>query len=271
MKLAVFGAPVAQSLSSRIHGQFAAQFGLRIDYQAIESDPEQIEADLRHFMDLGGRGCNITVPFKSQAFELAQEASPLATLAMAANTLTFKRKDCWVADNTDGPGLLADLQHNQSIKLENKRICLLGAGGAAAGVLASLLATRPDELVIANRTAGRAVALAQRHGDHGRISAIGLDTLDGAGPFDLVVNATTLGHAGQAPQLEANWLTPGGLCYDMNYGAVATPLRKRCAARHVRYQDGLGMLVEQAALSFSLWIGLKPDSAPVLSQLRAVP
>ena len=268
IRLAVFGQPVAHSLSPRIHARFAAQCGVTIDYRAIEATAETFADRVRALAADGGRGCNVTVPFKHAAWRLAARASERADRAEAANTLRFDPGG-WFADNTDGGGLCFDLETGAGFELKDARICLLGAGGAAAGVTAALLQAGPALLLIANRSESRAVALAERHAALGPVSAAGLDAIGTEGPFDLVVNATSLGHTGGAPAIGVDWLRPGGLCYDMNYGAAAEPLRAACAAAGLAYRDGLGMLVGQAALSFELWTGQRPDPRPVIDALRA--
>ena len=174
----------------------------------------------------------------------------------------------WYADNTDGPGLVDDLQGPLRRQLDGARVCLLGAGGAAAGVVAALLAAGVARLVIANRTPAPARDLAARHADPGRVEARTLEELDPAAPFDLLINATSMGHRGTAPTIAPAWLTADGLCYDLNYGKSAEPLRQACAQADLPYSDGLGMLVAQAACSFELWTGRKPDAAAVLAELR---
>ena len=266
IKLAVFGQPVAQSLSPRIHRLFAEQFDLDIEYTAIEATPESFGPLVGELARGGGRGCNVTVPFKNAAWRLATVASEDANRAEAANTLVFTASD-WFADNTDGGGLVDDLALNHGIELAGKRICLLGAGGAAGGVLASLLRQKPLEIIVANRTVARAESLADRHADLGQVTASGLDELAGAGPFDLVINATSLGHDGGAPDLPQRLFRDGGFCYDMNYGSASQPLRSHCGVLGISYTDGLGMLVSQAARSFQIWTGRKPDTPPVLRAL----
>lgn len=268
IRLAVFGMPVAHSLSPAIHQQFARQCGLEIDYQPIETSPRDFIRHVHELADAGGRGCNITVPLKHAAWELARRASPSATRAQAANTLLFESADDYYADNTDGRGLVADLVHRMSVKLAGRRILVLGAGGATAGILGDLLDQAPAELVLANRTADRALALAARFAAQGPVAVCTLDQPDQLGAFDLVINATSLGHAGLYPAFPSPLFRPGSLCYDLNYGEAAEPLRKQCEARGIEYRDGLGMLVEQAAIAFELWTACKPDSNAVLQRLR---
>lgn len=268
IRLAVFGSPVAHSLSPRIHGLFARQCGLQVDYRALEATAETFPGLVRALAENGGRGCNVTVPFKRAAWQLAARASDGAARAQAANTLLFEQPGAWYADNTDGPGLVNDLATLPGGRLAGARICLLGAGGAAAGILAALLQARPRRLLLANRTLERARELADRHGDLGRVDVCAPAEIGSRAPFDLLINSTSLGHNRAAPPLAREWLAPGGLCYDLNYGDAAEPLRLACARLGLAYSDGLGMLVGQAALSFELWTGRRPDPAAVLAELR---
>lgn len=247
---------------------FGAQLGLDVDYRAIEATHESFPGLLRTLAGQGARGCNITAPLKRDAWQLAGQCSDAAARACAANVLTFENGGEWFADNTDGQGLVDDLDSRPGRGLTDARVCLLGAGGAAAGVLGALLRAGPQALVIANRTLERATALAARYADLGAVEPCTPDGIAARGPFDLVVNATSLGHAGSAPLIDPQWFTAGGLCYDLNYGPAAEPLREECAGAGIAYSDGLGMLVGQAALSFELWTGHRPSSAPVLEALR---
>lgn len=268
IRLAVFGRPVAHSLSPTIHRLFGEQCGITVDYRAIEAQPDTFASQVRDFAAAGARGCNVTVPFKGQAWALAHRCSNRAALAQAANTLDFRDGDGWFADNTDGQGLVDDLRGLPGADPAGRRVCLLGAGGAAAGILGALLEAGPARITIVNRTRRRAEELAARHAALGALECCEPSEAAAAAPFDLCINATSLGHAGEAPALPAAWLNPGALCYDLNYGPAADPLRRRCAASGIRYADGLGMLVGQAALSFELWTGRRPDRAAVLRRLR---
>jgi len=271
IRLAVFGQPVKHSLSPAIHHQFARQFGLEIDYRAIESGPDEFAGKLAELVQAGGRGCNVTVPLKRQAWQIARRSSPCADQAQAANTLVFDGPDDCFADNTDGRGLVRDLATCWSAPLDRQRILVIGAGGAAAGILGDLLRSGPSALVLANRNLERARTMASRFTCIGRVSSCSLEQLPEHGPFDLAINATSMGHTGLCPDLPASLFIATGMCYDLNYGQAAEPLRAQCESRGIRYRDGLGMLVEQAALSFALWTGKMPDSAPVLRQLREKP
>jgi shikimate dehydrogenase len=268
IRLAVFGKPVGRSLSPGIHRRFAVQAGLDVDYRAVEADATTFPVLVAQLANGGGRGCNITVPLKHEAWALATGRSARAERAQAVNTLFFRGREDWFGDNTDGGGLVRDLERVFKTSLAGARICLLGAGGAGAGVLGALLEQRPATLTVANRTRERARKLAARHADLGRVDTCTPGEVAEGEPFDLVVNATSLGHTGNAAPVAASWLRPGGLCYDMNYGMAAAPLQAACHAASIRYSDGLGMLVEQAALSFRLWTGYEAETATVLAELR---
>jgi len=269
MKLALFGSPVENSLSPRIHQMFADQCGLEIEYQAIEATEGNFRGKVASLAGGGGRGCNITTPLKRAAWELASSCSEGALRAHAANTMVFYGATEWFADSTDGKGLVTDLLAIPDCHLHGARICLLGAGGAASSVLGALLHTGPEALVVANRTLQRADELAENHSDLGTIETCLPSALGTKMPFDVIINATSLGHSGKVPEMSPSWLQPDGICYDMNYGQAAEPLRTYCAQEDISYSDGLGMLVEQAALSFRLWTGQIPDSGAALKQLRA--
>ena len=266
IKLAVFGAPVSQSRSPAIHAMFADQFSLDVDYRAIEATEATFVALVRQLANSGGLGCNITAPFKSQAWRLARRCSPSARRAEVANTLRFDSDNDWFADNTDGRGLLRDLTDRLEFNSENARIAIIGAGGATAGILGDLLDQHPADVVVANRTIERALSLVDTFGEP--LSAIALADLADADPFDLLINATSLGHSGKHPGLPSSLFHTDTLVYDLNYGPASQPLSAFCRDAGVRFSDGLGMLVEQAALSFEIWTGQEPSTGPVLKALR---
>jgi shikimate dehydrogenase len=273
----VFGNPIGHSQSPRIHAAFAQQTGQDLVYEARLAPRDGFAHALRTFAAEGGRGANVTLPFKQEAHALATGLTLRAAVAKAVNTLTL-RNGTLAGDNTDGAGLVTDLNTNVGFQPAGKRILLLGAGGAARGVLLPLLNRMPRTLVIANRTAARAEELAvefeavARHHASGSptvaIGGCGFAHLAGA-EFDLVINATAASLSDEAPALPAGLFAAGSLAYDMMYGKGLTPFlsaaREQGAARLV---DGLGMLVEQAAEAFFVWRGVRPDTAPVLAALR---
>ena len=260
-RYAVFGHPIAHSKSPQIHASFARQTGQDMSYEAILAPRDGFAASVAAFIAAGGRGANVTVPFKEEAYRLASRLSPRAQHAGAVNTLVFD--DGILGDNTDGAGLVADLTRNLHCALAGKRILLVGAGGAARGVIDPLLDQTPAELVIANRTVSRAQELADRFGRG--VRACGFDALDM--PFDLVINATAASLAGELPPLSPRIFTAGTLAYDMMYGRD-TPFLAFARSYGAATADGLGMLVEQAAEAFYLWRGVRPDTAPVIAALR---
>ncbi len=270
MHLAVFGHPVTHSLSPRIHRLFGKQVGLEIDYRAIEAPAGTLARALSEFAAGGGTGCNVTLPLKEEAMALAGQCSDRVKRAGAANTL-LATDDGWRAETTDGAGLVADLRR-LDLDPAGKRLALIGAGGAAAGVTAALLETGPASLAVYNRNAKRAVGLATGHADLGPVSGHGLDALAEAGRsgdgFDLVLNATSLGHDGDRPPLARGLFAPRGVLYDLNYGEAARPLLSWARERAIPCHDGLGMLVGQAAESFRLWTGRVVDVAGVLRALK---
>ena len=266
-RYAVMGNPIRHSKSPRIHSLFARQTGQNIEYSAIQVDPGGLAQAIGNFQASGGKGLNITVPFKRTAWELMDELSDRARLAGAVNTILF-RNGCSYGDNTDGIGLVRDICDNHNTRLSGKEILLLGAGGAARGAVEPLLAENPARLVIANRTPDRAKSLAREFGELGEVSGCGLPALAGQ-QFNLVINATAASLAGEVPPLPPDLLTEGGWCYDMMYGPEPTPFlhwaKQHGASKTI---DGLGMLVEQAAESFFLWCSRMPDTAPVIELLR---
>jgi len=264
-RYAVFGQPIAHSLSPRIHTAFAAQFGIALDYRAIEAGRDSFEAALAAFARDGGCGANVTLPLKEDAAAFCSALSERARRCGSVNTLIHDGDD-WVGDSTDGIGLLRDLARHD-LDLRDRRVLLLGAGGAARAAAFALADAGARELVVANRTAPRAQALAGAL--HARARACAWDALRHAGAFDLVVNATSAGHAGDVFEwpLAADEAPAAG--YDLSYGKAARPFLVAARAAGVRdARDGLGMLVEQAAESFERWHGVHPDTAPVHAQLR---
>jgi shikimate dehydrogenase len=277
----VAGNPVAHSRSPEIHATFAAQTGQSLVYERLLCPLEGFEASIRAFVAAGGRGCNVTVPFKFEAFRLAARRTPRAQLAGAVNTFRFDDASAggWLGDNTDGAGLLADIERNAARPLQGQRVLLIGAGGASAGVLGSLITGRPAEIRIVNRNADKALALADSHrawaAEHGvRLSAGGLDDAAPDGRHDVLINGTSASLSGAGlplPDPEAPVLARGGLAVDMMYGPSAMPFLNWAADQAGpggATRDGLGMLVEQAAEAFLLWRGVRPDSATVLADLR---
>ncbi len=262
-RYAVIGHPVAHSRSPRIHALFAAQTGQDLTYEAILAPLDGFAATLRAFAAAGGRGANVTVPFKEEACRLADRRSPRAQAAGAANTLSFA-EDGIAADNTDGAGLVRDLSANLGVTLAGKRILLLGAGGAARGVILPLLDARPAELTIANRTEAKAIALAAAFPG---TTGCGLPPLAGRS-YDVVINATSAGLADATLPLADELFAPGCLAYEMVYGRE-TPFMAQARRAGARTADGMGMLVEQAAEAFLVWRGIRPDTDPVLRELRA--
>lgn len=269
-RYAVVGNPVAHSKSPQIHQAFACQTGQALGYETLLAPLDGFVATVKQFRDEGGRGLNVTVPFKVEAHALADRLSPRAAAAGAVNTLAFE-PDGIFGDNTDGAGLVRDLVHNLACALDDARILLLGAGGAARGAILPLLAERPARLIIANRSVSRAEGLVQRLGDRAGNTVFcvsGFDELAGQA-FDVVINATAASLSDQELPLPAGIYAKGALAYDMMYGRGDTSFMSSARAHGAKHvADGLGMLVEQAAESFVLWRGVRPQTAPVLAALR---
>ncbi len=267
-RYAVMGNPIAHSKSPRIHTLFAGQTGQSIRYDAILVEKGKFAAAVEAFQNRGGKGLNVTVPFKEEAWALIERRTPRAELAGAVNTILFHEDGGRSADNTDGVGLSRDLTDNHGVTITGRRLLILGAGGAARGVVGPLLEQCPQELVVANRTVARAEALAERFAPLGKVEPCGFEALAGR-RFDLVINATAASLEGALPPLPDDLLAEGAVCYDMMYGREET-IFQRWAREHgaARALDGLGMLVEQAAEAFYLWRGVRPDTAPVIAALR---
>ncbi|MCL2635104.1 MAG: shikimate dehydrogenase [Betaproteobacteria bacterium] len=264
---AVFGNPIAHSRSPAIHAAFAAASGEAMRYEARLAPIDGFAAAIAEFVAAGGRGANVTVPFKEEACRLCHRLSERAARAGAVNTLSFCAGEI-VGDNTDGVGLVQDIAGNLGFPLAGRRILLLGAGGAARGVIAPLLAGLPASLHIANRSADKARALAASFADIAPVTAGSFAELAGKS-FDLVINATSASLAGESLPLPAGRFAAGALAYDMMYGKGETPFLQQARMQGAeRRADGLGMLVEQAAEAFRIWRGRRPETAPVLAELR---
>jgi shikimate dehydrogenase len=267
-RYAVMGNPIAHSKSPQIHQLFAQQTGQSISYQAILVEKHRFAEAVAEFLAAGGKGLNITVPFKQEAWQIADQLSARAQRAGAVNTLMLREPGTLLGDNTDGVGLVRDLTANLAVELAGKRLLMLGAGGAARGVLAPLLEQEPTHLVIANRTPERAEQLSGLFSDLGELTGCGFDALGGEA-FDVVINATAAGLKGEVPQLPEGIIGPETCCYDMMYGSAPTAFMRYAQQRGARRAfDGLGMLVEQAAESFRLWRGVNPETGPVIDFLR---
>lgn len=268
---AVLGNPVAHSRSPFIHACFARQTGQAMDYGRRLCPLDGFAASVREFAAQGGRGCNVTVPFKLEAVALARHCTARARLAGAANVLRLDA-DGWWADNSDGVGLVRDVVEGAGWPLAGKRVLLLGAGGAAAGVLGPLLAERPARVVVANRTLARAQALVQRHlawaDEQGAgLAASGL--ADAGEAYDLVLNASASSLQGVGSPVHERTLAHGALAVDLMYGPAAAPFLDWARRAGAQARDGLGMLVHQAAEAFFFWRGVRPETGPVLAALRA--
>jgi shikimate dehydrogenase len=266
-KYAVMGNPIAHSKSPQIHGLFAEQTGQSMSYERILVPEDGFADAVAAFERDGGDGLNITVPFKREAWELVTKRSERAQRAGAVNTIALREGERF-GDNTDGIGLVRDLRDNHGVSLQDRRILILGAGGAVRGVLPSLLAEDPREIVIANRTVARALSLARDMADLGRVRACGFEDLKGE-RFDIVINGTSAGLSGELPPLPDDLLREGAACLDMVYADAPTVFVEWARAHGAAVAvDGLGMLVEQAAESFQLWRGVRPETGPVIAQLR---
>lgn len=269
---AVIGNPIAQSKSPLLHTAFAQQTGQDMVYTAILGEIGQFAAAVRAFAREGGRGLNVTMPFKLEAFELANTLTERARMAQAVNTLVLGADGQVLGDNTDGVGLVRDITQNLQFSLTGKRILLLGAGGAVRGTLLPLLGEAPKEIFIANRTAARAQALAEQFSHYAANTTLhGAGFADIAGQFDLILNGSASSMTDEVPPIPAQAWCAQTLAYDMAYKKEPSAfLRLAQSMGAARSVDGLGMLVEQGAESFFLWRGVRPDTAPVLRQLRVL-
>jgi shikimate dehydrogenase len=271
----VLGNPIAHSKSPQIHARFAELTGQAMDYQPWLTPLDGFAATLAQLVQGGARGCNVTVPFKFDAFQAASSQSDRAQLAQAANTLVFDLGTVH-ADNTDGVGLVHDIQNNAGVPLAGRDVLLIGAGGAGAGALGPLLAAGPRRLVLVNRTRSKADALVARHKAHASLQSALQKTellaqnIQGLkGDFDVIINASASSLTGSAVPVDSRVLKPGALAYDMMYGPAAASFMTWAREHGASPRDGLGMLVEQAAEAFTLWRGVHPPAAQVLQEMRA--
>ena len=269
----VMGNPVAHSRSPWIHARFAQLTQQPLVYQRRLVPLDGFAADLQQLLQSGGKGCNITVPFKLDAAQAAHSRSPRVALAGAANTLVIGADGHIHADNTDGLGLVADITRNAGVAIAGKAILLVGAGGAAAGVLGPLLEQQPRQVVVCNRTFHKAQALVDAHAalaQSQKVELLAQEQQGLSGSFDIIINGTAASLQGAGIPVPASVLRPGSLAYDMMYGQAAQPFLDWAQQHGAVGRDGLGMLVEQAAESFALWRGVRPPSQQVLQELRAV-
>ena len=264
----VIGYPVSHSRSPVIHRLFALQTGQDMQYELLQVTPEKLETAIRQFQRTGGKGLNITVPHKSEVVRLVDHMSERASTAGAANTLTFKGGEIH-GENTDGIGLLRDLTVNLDVTIEGSRILILGAGGSTRGIVGPLLEMQPESIQIANRSVGKAKMLADHFSESGPVSACQFDAVPVLRPYDLIINATSAGLKGEAPPYPAAAISKDTFCYDLSYGLKPTPFsiwaKESGAAQSVM---GWGMLVEQAAESFNIWRGVRPETEPVLERMN---
>jgi shikimate dehydrogenase len=268
-KYAVFGNPIAHSKSPDIHRQFAEQTGQDLSYSKQLVAEDGFEAAANEFFASGGKGLNITVPFKQDAYAYVARTTPRARRAGAVNTLSLEADGTILGDTTDGVGLVSDIVNNLGWEIRHKRVLVLGAGGAVRGALEPLLEQQPQHIVIANRTVDKALQLSKGFAEFGYLLGCGFDML-GEQQFDLIINGTSAGLQGELPPLPDSLIDANGTtaCYDMLYGAEPTPFIQWAVQRGAQVSDGLGMLVGQAAESFALWRGVRPETAPVIANLR---
>jgi shikimate dehydrogenase len=265
-RYAVIGNPIAHSKSPDIHARFAAQTGQHLVYERMLAPIDGFAQAVHDFIREGGRGANVTVPFKLEAHALATELTLRAKAAGAVNTLKFE-SGVILGDNTDGIGMVTDIIRNAGVPMNGKKILLLGAGGAARGVILPILDEEPAQLVIANRTVSKAAELASQFAPHGRISASSFDELRER--FDIIINATSASLSDELPPVPPVVFGDGSFAYDMMYGKEPTVFMRLASSHGAAVRDGLGMLVEQAAEAFFVWRRVRPETAPVYMDLRA--
>ena len=267
----VMGYPISHSRSPVIHRLFAAQTQQDLQYELLQVSPEKLEMAIRQFQRTGGKGLNITVPHKSEVAKLVDQTSERASTAGAVNTLLFRDGKIH-GDNTDGIGLLRDLAVNLGVAIEGSNILVLGAGGATRGIAGPLLEMQPASLRIANRTLDKAQALTEHFSNFGNVSACLFNVVPVTEPYDLIINATSAGLRGESPPYPSSAVSDSTFCYDLSYGLKPTPFSRWAKDSGARASVmGWGMLVEQAAESFHIWRGVRPDTAPVLKQMTLSP
>lgn len=264
----VLGNPIAHSKSPLIHRLFAEQTQQNMDYQAVFVPLDGFEQTVTALFAKGIQGCNITIPFKQNAWNFAHELSPYAQTAGALNTLMICPDQRIYGHNTDGLGMMRDLRVNKQVAIQGKKVLVLGAGGAVRGIIQPLLEAEPAYVLLANRTASTALELARDFKNLGELQGLGLEAITGS--FDLIINGTAASLQGGMPPLPVACLAEGGVCYDMMYGNEPSPFMRWAYENHAaQVFDGIGMLIEQAAEAFELWRGIRPDTQPVFAALKA--
>lgn len=266
IKLAVFGQPVAPSLSPRIHHLFGEQLGLDVDYGAIESGIDELAERLAAFRADGGTGANLTVPLKASGLALCSHVDPAASQAGAVNTLKLEN-DGWHGFNTDGAGLMLDLER-LDLDVAGRNVLIVGAGGSAAGILEPLLAAAPARVCLINRTLDRAERLAEKFARFGPVTAAALTDGPGKNGFDLLIQSTSAGHAGEVLPIERSWLRERARAYDLNYGRAHRPFSRWCRINALPVHEGIGMLIGQAALAFEIWTGHRPSIVKAITKIK---
>lgn len=267
-KYAVIGNPVEHSLSPMIHRAFAEQTGKSFEYTKIKPPLDGFASAVHRFQGEGGKGLNVTLPFKHEAYHLADQRSAAAKMARAASVLKLNADGSVVADNFDGFGLIQDLKVNHHTTIAQKNILIIGAGGAVRGILGALLNESPKKIVIANRTANRAIELAEDFKPMGNVEGVGLNKLE-VKSYDIIIHATSMGHQQGAPDLQSGFITENICCYDISYGKTAAPFLNWARSQGARLcYDGIGMLVEHNAAVFYLWFGVHPKTKPIIKLIQ---
>ncbi len=264
-KYAVFGNPIEHSLSPSIHGYFAQKHNINLSYEKILCDEDKFEVELRKFFDSGGLGCNITLPFKRKAFLFVEEKSDVAKITGAVNTIS-KKNDIYFGDNTDGAGFIRDLKENINFDISEKRVLILGAGGASMGIIPNIFLEKPKSLKILNRTLDNAKSLVKRFSSIGNINYVEKSDLS-ENKFDLIINATSQGMNQNSFDLPSEIFCDDSIFYDLSYGKASTNMKNWAEENNIKFFDGLGMLIEQAADSFLIWEGERPNTTEELRNI----